>query len=248
MASTPPSPPNTSAFNGCVVAEDILEIMVQDDAGAISFVPAIVWSVCDDGFEVFYVTRCHPNHADPSTRGSQLEWGLEDRFHRVPWQAVNAHVPLAQFDGDKQQQRKRAFKTLGFRDLGSCDRFYKITEEALLETVPTLRLRQVEVGELDSDTDADSLMDSDEEGEAEELDADGNLADLIVPDDEVELFQRALPGTSTFVDDMHTAQTAFTAWQPSNESEQRTKDLLDSLDTRICREEANRAWERGRAF
>lgn len=248
MSNSPPSPPQTSAFQGCVCVDDIFEVMVQDDSGNISFTPAVVWSVCDDGFEVFYLTRCHPQHADPSTRGPQIEWALENRYHRIPWQAVNAHVPLAQFEGDKHQQRKRAMRTLGFRDLGTCDRFYKIAEERLLETVPTLRARQVHVGEFDSDSDTDSLMDTDDEGEAEELDADGNLMDLVVPDAQVELFRRAPPGTSAFVDDMHSAQTAFTAWRPSNESEQRTKDLLESLDTRICRQEANRAWERGRAL
>ena len=214
MSNTPPSPPQTSAFQGCVCVDDIFEVMVQDDSGTISFLPAVVWSVCDDGFEVFYLTRCHPQHADPSTRGPQIEWALENQYHRIPWQAVNAHVPLAHFEGDKYQQRKRAMRTLGFRDLGTCDRFYKIAEEQLLETVPTLRARQVHV----------------------------------VPDAQVELFRRAPPGTSAFVDDMHSAQTAFTAWRPSNESEQRTKDLLESLDTRICRQEANRAWERGRAL
>ena len=59
-----------------------------------------------------------------------------------------------------------------------------------METVPALRRREAEIGELDSDSDEDSLMDTDEEGESEVLDADGNLADLVAPDDEVELFTR----------------------------------------------------------
>ena len=47
---------------------------------------------------------------------------------------------------------------------------------------------------------------------------------------------------------MNNAQTEFDAWVPANESERRTKEMLDSLDGRVRREEAARAWARGRSF
>lgn len=245
---TPPSPPVDSPFCGVVQQDDLFEVMVDDGAGNMCFEPAIVWSVCDNAFEVFFLTRCHPKHPQLTAREQdQLVFVLEDHYTRIPWEAVNAHVPLTNFGGSRQEQRKRAFKTLGFRDLGSSDRFYKISEEALLETVPALRRREAEIGELDSDSDEDSLMDTDEEGESEVLDADGNLADLVAPDDEVELFTRA-EDTNAFVQDMHRAQAQFGAWQPSTAGEQRTKDLIDGIEARICREEASRAWARGRAM
>lgn len=253
--SAPPSPPieSESPFQGIVAQDDLFEVMVDDGTGTVSFQPAVVWSVCDSGFEVFFLTRCHPKHPQATARGQdQLVFVLEDHFTYIPWEAVNAHVPLSNFEGSAPLQRKRAFKTLGFRDLGSSDRFYKVSEEALLETVPALRRREAEIGELDSDSDDDSMMEASDDDDAvvnyESLDEDGNLKDLVAPDHEVELFTEAAPGTHAFVDDMHRAQAEFGAWAPSNPSEQRNKDFIDSLDTRIRREEANRAWARGRAL
>ena len=225
----------------------MFEVLVEDDFGNMSFCPAIVWSVLDNGFEVYYLTRCHPLHAEPSARSQdQLLHVLEDHYSTVPWQSVNAHIPLSQFEGTPLEKRKRAFKELGFRDLGGSNGFYKISEEALLETVPALRGRQVQIGDLDSDSENDTEMDSDEEGEEETLDENGNLADLVAPEAEVELF--SLASGTPFAEDMNLAQQQFDAWTPTNESQQRTKDLVHSLDVRLSRQEANRAWAMGRAF
>jgi hypothetical protein len=246
-AFLPPTPPAESAFCGVVQQGDLFEVLVQNGAEDVFFCPAVVWSVLEDGFEVYYLTRCHPNHTQETARcADQLLHVFEDHLENIPWQSVNAHVPLSHFQGDACEKRKRAFKQLGFRDLGSSNRFYKIAEEAVLDTVPALRGRQVEVGDIDSESDNDTEMDSDEEGDAEMLDEDGNLADLVVPDDQVELFTRA-EGTA-FAADMHRAQEEFDNWTPATEAQQKTKDLIDSMDIRLRREEANRAWARGQAM
>ena len=248
LLEPPPSPPAETAFRGIVCRGDILEVLVEEDStGNMSFNPAVVWSVLDDGFEVYYLVRSHPNNPQVTARGSdQLVFVFEDHVERIPWQSVNAHYPLSNETGDAQQKRKTAFKKIGFRDLGTTDRFYKISEEALLETVPALRGREVEVGDVDSESDNDTEMDSDDEGDEEVLDADGNLADLIAPDSEIELFTRA-EGTA-FADDTNRAQEQFGAWAPANDAQHRAKDMIDSLETRIRREEANRAWARGVAM
>jgi hypothetical protein len=241
-----PSPPRESPFRGVVVQDDVLEVMVQTSTGTIQFIPAIVWGVTDDGFQVYYLTRCHPNHVQSDARDmDQLLHVFENQYNTISWQSVNLHIPLAQFDGGPIRRRKKAFKKLGYRDLGN-GRLYKISEEALLETVPSLRARTVEVGELHTDSENDTAMDTDEEGEEEQLDSHGNLADLIAPEDQVELFTEA-SGTP-LSDDINTAQQAYAQWQPANESEQRAKDLIDSMEVRICREESNRAWARGAAL
>ena len=246
-AFLPPSPPAASAFKGIVQQGDLFEVLVQDSAGSVSFCPAVVWSVLEDGFEVYYLTRCHPNHVqETARRADQLLHVFEDHIERIPWQSVNAHIPLADFEGDAHEQRKRAFKQLGFRDLGTSDGFYKLSEEAVLDTVPALRGRQVEVGDIDSDSDNDTEMDTDEEGEEEMLDEQGNLIDLVVPDSQVELFTRAEGNCS--VADMHRAQDEFDSWVPATEAQQKTKDLINSMELRLRREEANRAWARGRAM
>lgn len=250
MPQNPPSPPLQTPFRGAVQQDDLFEVMVEDDHGNVSFCPAVVWSVLDDGFEVYYLTRCHPFHKQPDARNQdQMLHVLEDHYNIIPWQAVNAHVPLSQFSGTIAEKRKRAFKQLGFRDLGSSNRFYKISEEALLETVPALRNRQVEIGDIDSDSDNDTEMDSDDDSsdvEVEVLDCEGNLADLVAPNEEVELFTPA-QGTA-FAVDMNLAQQQFDAWVPSNPSQQRTKDLIDSMEIRVRREESARAWAAGRAL
>jgi len=246
-AFLPPSPPAESAFEGVVQQGDLFEVLVQNSSDSASFCPAIVWSATDHGFEVYYLTRCHPNHAQETARcPDQLLHVFEDHIERIPWQSVNAHLPLGQFDGNDQEKRKRAFKQLGFRDLGGSNHFYKLSEEALLDTVPALRGRQVEVGDIDSDSDNDTEMDSDEEGEEEELDEHGNLADLVAPESEVELFTHA-EGTA-FAVDMHRAQGQFDQWVPATETQQKAKDLINSMEIRLRREEANRAWAQGRAM
>lgn len=246
-AFLPPSPPAESAFHGVVQRGDLFEVLVQDSHKHVSFCTAVVWSVLEDGFEVCYLTRCHPNHSQESARHhDQLLHVFEDHVERIPWQSVNAHVPLSHFAGNANEKRKRAFKQLGIRDLGTRNHFYKESEEALLETVPALRGRQVEVGDIDSDSDNDTEMDSDEEGEAEHLDEHGNLADLVLPDQEVELFTRA-EGTA-FAEDMNRAQEEFDRWVPATEAQQKTKDVILNMEIRLNREEANRAWARGRAL
>ena len=247
VLESPPSPPAETAFRGIVCRGDILEVLVEDTSGNMSFSPAVVWSVLDDGFEVYYLTRSHPDHPQETARGfDQLIFVFENHVERIPWQSVNAHYPLSAEEGDAQQKRKLAFKRIGFRDLGTSDRFYKISEEALLETVPTLRGREVEVGDVDSESDNDTEMDTDEEGEEEILTENGDLADLVVPEAEVELFTQAT-GTA-FAEDMNRAQQQFEAWAPQNEAQCRAKDLIDSMETRIRREEANRAWAKGVAM
>jgi len=129
--------------------------------------------------------------------------------------------------------------------LGSSNRFYKVSEEALLDTVAALRSRQVEVGDIDSDSDNDTEMDSDEEGEEEELDEHGNLIDLVLPDSQIELFTRAEGAAAA---EMHRAEEDFDQWIPTTETQQKTKDLINSMEIRLRREEANRAWARGRAM
>lgn len=245
-AFLPPSPPSESAFEGIVQQGDLFEVLVQDGAESVRFIPAVVWSVLEDGFEVYYLTRCHPDHPQATAQcADQLLHVFEDHIERIPWQSVNAHVPLAQFEGDVQVKRKRAFKQLGFRDLGSNNRFYKLSEEALLDTVPALRGRQVDVGDIDSDSDNDTEMDTDEEGEEEEIDEHGNLVDLVAPDSQVELFTRAEGAAAA---EMHRAEHKFDQWVPTTETQQKTKDLIDSMEIRLRREEANRAWARGRAM
>lgn len=240
-----PSPPGESAFNGLVVQNDVLEVMVNL-GDRVDFLPAVVWSVLDDGFEVYYLTRCHPMHSQPDAREQdQLLHVFEDHLNRIPWQSVNLHVPLSQFEGDEPQRRKQAFRRLGYRDLGN-NKFYKISEEQLLESVPSLRGRTVEIGVMDTDSENDTEMSEDEEGEEELLDSHGNLADLVANESAVELFTEAT-GTA-FSQEMNRAQEAFSAWQPANEREAQTKDLIDSIETRIRREEANRAWAQGRSL
>lgn len=246
-AFLPPSPPVESAFHGVVQRGDVFEVLVQDNQNTVTFCPAVVWSVLEDGFEVCYLTRCHPHHSQESARHQdQLLHVFEDHVERIPWESVNAHVPLSHFEGNANEKRKRAFKQLGIRDLGMRNHFYKESEEALLETVPALQGRQVEVGDIDSDSDNDTEMDSDDEGEAEQLDEHGNLMDLVLPDEEVELFTQA-EGTA-FAEDMHRAQDEFDRWVPATEAQQRTKDVIMSMEVRIHREEASRAWARGRAM
>lgn len=239
------SPPGESAFNGLVKRGDIFEVMVNINSTVV-FLPAVVWSVLDSGFEVYYLTRCHPTHIQEDARdGDQLLHVFEDHLNTIPWESVNLHIPLSQYDGNEAEQRKKAFQCLGYRDLGN-NKFYKISEEALLETVPSLRGRTVEIGLLQTDSEPDSEMDDNEEGECEILDGRGNLADLVASDDFVELFTEA-SGTA-FSDEMNRAQHAFNAWQPQNEQEQRTKDFIDNMELRIRRDEANRAWSRGRSL
>ena len=249
MAFAPPSPPLESPFQGIVQPDDLFEVLVEDDSGSnMQFCPAQVLGCTDTGFQVYFLTRCHPNHPQADARRKdQLLHVFSNQWTSIPWQSVNAHVPLSQFEGlSRQEQRKKAFKVLGYRDLGTSDSFYKISEEQLTHTVSALQRRQLEIGDLDSD-DSESECDSDDDlVEYESLDEDGNLKDLVVPDDQVELFTRA--ENSAFADDMHRAQVQFDAWQPATPAEQRTKDWIDHLETRIQRAEANRAWQRGAAM
>lgn len=247
MSHPPPSPPLESPFQGIVQRDDLFEVLVEDDSGSnMHFCPAQVFACTDNGFQVYFLTRCHPNHPQTDARRQdQLLHVFSNQWTQIPWQSVNCHVPLAQFTGTPQERRKQAFKVLGYRDLGSSDSFYKISEERLTHTVPALQRRQLEIGELDSDSSESD--DDDDVVEYESLDEEGNLKDLVVPDDQVELFTRAESGT-TFADDMHRAQTQFDAWNPETPAEQRAKDWIDSLETRIRRAEANRAWARGAAM
>ena len=253
MAQTPqapPSPPIESPFQGIVQQDDLFEVLVEDDSGSnMQFCPAQVFACTDTGFQVYFLTRCHPNHPQTDARHQdQLLHVFANRWTSIPWQSVNAHVPLSQFSGSRQAQRKRAFRELGYRDLGG-DRFYKMSEEQLTHTVPALQRRQLEIGDLDSDdSESDDDDDDDDAVEYESLDEDGNLKDLVVPDDQVALFTRVEDGVSAFADEMHRAQSQFDAWQPATPAEQRTKDWIDGMETRLRREEANRAWGRGAAL
>lgn len=240
-----PSPPGESAFNGLVQQGDLLEIMLSGDS-AVRFETAVVWEVADKGFHVYYLTRCHPQHQQEDARDAdQLLHVLENHLNYVPWESVNLHVPLGQFNGNPPQQKKLAFKTLGWRDLGDGG-YYRMSEESLVQTHPSLMHRQLHIGCLDSDSDPDTELDSGDDTDYEEIDKDGNLVDLVAPEGEVELFTQA-SGTD-HADMMNRAQGEFEAWVPANEAEQRTKDMLDSIDTRVRRAEAARAWGQGRSM
>lgn len=239
-----PSPPRESAFNGVVQQGDLLEVMLSGPAAS-HFEPAVVWEVADKGFHVYYLTRCHPQHQQEDAReADQLLHVVENHLNYAPWESVNLHVPLSQFEGSPPQQKKLAFKALGWRDLGNGG-YYRISEESLVQTHPSLMHRELHIGCLDSDSDSDTELD-DDDTEYEELDEDGNLVDLVAPESEIELFTQA--SGSGHADMMNRAQEEFEAWVPANEAEQRTKDMIDSIDTRVRRQEAARAWEQGRSL
>ena len=96
------------------------------------------------------------------------------------------------------------------------------------------------------ESDTDTELDDEEEDEEEQIDENGNLVDLVAPERDVELFTRA-SGTE-HAETMNRAQEEFEAWVPANESEQRTKDMIDSIDGRIRRAEQARAWSQGRVI
>ena len=235
-----PQPPIESAFRGIVQRGDLVEVMVQRVNAStedVNFYPAKVWSVIDGGFYVNYLAR---------TDEDQLLHVFESSVQYAPWESINLHVPLSQYEGTPAEQQKLAFKCLGYRDLGN-NRFYKMSEEALVQSHPTLMHRQLEIGCLDSESDTDTEIDeADSDCEVEQLDEEGNLMDLIVPDAEVDLFTEAV-GTA-HADMMNRAQEEFNQWVPANSSEQRTKDMIDAMDIRIRREEAARSWARGRSL
>ena len=248
-----PSPPQESAFRGGGVVQqgDLVEVMINTgSAGSktneVYFSPATVWEVSDGGFHLYYLTRCHPEHVQEDARNiDQLLHVFEQTLNYAPWESINLHVPLSQFEGSDAQKRKAAFKKLGFRDLGNGG-LYKITEEALAQTHPSLMHRELQLGCIDSESDADTELGDEEDGEEEEFDEEGNLADLVVPESDVELFTRA-SGTS-HAEMINRAQGEFEAWVPANEAEQRTKDMIDSIDARVSRAEATRAWAQGRSM
>ena len=121
-----------------------------------------------------------------------------------------------------------------------------MTEEALVQTHPSLMHRELQLGCIDSESDTDTELDDEEEDEEEQIDENGNLVDLVAPERDVELFTRA-SGTG-HAETMNRAQEEFEAWVPANESEQRTKDMIDSIDGRIRRAEQARAWSQGRVI
>lgn len=226
MASVP-SPPVQSAFNGCVARDDILEVMCKDSEGNISFDVAVVWSVLDDGFEVYYLNRSVED---------QLKWVFEDHFQFIPWQAVNQHWPLSDYKGSVAVRRKRAFKACGYRDVG--DGFYKISEETVINCVAPSRKQDIGVEDSDSD---ESCVDSDEDCELEDLDEDGNLRDLVAPESEVECFTEA---TTPFGMSVNYDQTAFDEAEPTNNVQMSVKDAVQKIELRVRREEANKRWSR----
>jgi len=248
VSAPTPSPPQESAFRGVVQQGDLVEVMLHTDSGKneVHFAAAAVWEVSDGGFHVYYLTRCHPDHVQEDGRSTdQLLHVFENTLNYAPWQSINLHVPLSQFEGTDAYKRKAAFKKLGYRDLGNGG-FYKITEEALVQTHPSLMHRELQLGCLDSDSDQDTELDDENDDEEEEIDEDGNLVDLVAPENEVELFTRA--NCTGYAETMNRAQQDFDEWVPANESEQRTKDMIDSIDTRIRRAEAARAWNQGRSL
>ena len=228
--STSLSPPSHSAFNGCVVAEDLVEVMCKDDTGAVSFDIAIIWGILDSGFEVYFLQRSEED---------QLKWVFQDHFVTIPWEAVNYHWPLSNYEGNAQEKRKRAFKDCGFRDVG--DGFYKISEENLVHrSLPT---RETDIGMYDSDSD-DTALDSDEEcneSDLEVLDNDGNLADLIAPEGEVECFTEA---DTSFGASVNREQEIFDAAEPKNSVQAVMKDTVERIERRARQAEADKRWSR----
>ena len=224
------SPPERSAFDGVVMPNDVFEIMVSDDMGNVTFEPASVWNVLDTGFEVTFLHRCPED---------QLMWQYgEVQF--VEWQSVNLHLSLSRYTGNTvEEKQKRAFQRLGYRMLGD-NKFYKISEE---ETVArALPHREACVGLMDT-SDEDTELDTDEEcDDVESLDENGNLKDLIVDDEDCELWTAA---DGEFAEETHRAAAEFDAHVPVNDRQLRVKDALDRLEVRVRREEQERAWSQG---
>lgn len=234
LASAPAfPPPHESAFNGVVMRNDVLEVMVADDAGNVTFEPCCVWNVLDAGFDVIFLYR---------SKKDQLVWEYSSEVQSVPWESVNLHLTLSNFEGNSTEERqKRAFRQLGFRLLGE-GRFYKITEEnTVSEALP---LREAHIGNMDT-SDEESGLDSDEDCdcELESLDGDGNLKDLVTPDEDCELWTAA---DGAFAVETHRAVAAFDAHVPTTERQLRVRDAIDRLETKIRREEQERAWSRRR--
>ena len=228
--SSAPSPPSTSAFQGCVVPEDVVEVMCKDDGGNITFEIAIVWGILDNGFEVYYLTR---------SREDQLKWVLQDHFTTIPWQAINYHWPLSNYEGTAEEKRKRAFRDCGFRDVG--DGFYRVSEENVVHRA--LPSRETDIGMYDSDSE-DTTLDSDEECDdidLEVLDENGNLADFIAPEHEVECFTEA---ETAFGVSMNHDQIVFDNAEPKNAVQCAMKETIQRIEFRARRAEANKRWSR----
>ena len=234
MASLVPafSPPRKSAFHGVVMRNDVLEVMLVDDAGNVTFEPCCVWNVLEAGFDVMFLCRSPED---------QLMWEYSG-LQNIPWESVNFHLSLSNFTGNTTEERqKRAFRRLGFRLLGE-GKFYKIVEE---ETVArALPLREAYLGNMDT-SDEESGLDSDEDCgcEVESLDGDGNLKDLVAPDEDCELWTA---GDGAFAEETHRAVAEFDAHVPANERQLRVRDAIDRLETRVMRAEQERAWSRRR--
>ena len=230
MNSSTPSPPSQSAFQGCVVAEDLVEVMCEDETGNVTFEIATVWGVLDDRFEVYFLQR---------SQEDQLKWVFQNTFVSIPWEAVNYHWPLSNYKGTAQEKRKRAFKECGFRDVG--DGFYKIAEENTVHRV--LPSRQTDIGVYDSDSD-DTTLDTDEEcadSDLEKLDENGNLADFIAPEDEVECFTEA---DTAFGVSVNHDQIVFDNAEPKNAVQCAMKETVQRIEMRARRAEADKRWSR----
>ena len=206
--------------------------MVVGDSGNAVFEPCCVRSVLDNGFEVTFLKRSPQD---------QLVWEYSTALQCIPWESVNLHLSLSGFKGNSTEERqKRAFRRLGFRFLGN-GKFYKITEE---DTVArALPQREALIGNMDT-SDEESGLDSDEDCEdcdLESLDEAGNLKDLVVPDEDCELWTAA---DSAFAEDTHRAAAAFDAHMPTDERQLRVRDAVGRLETRVRQEENERAWSR----
>lgn len=229
MNSTP-SPPSASAFQGCVSSEDVVEVMCEDNEGNVTFEIAVVWGVLDNGFEVYFLTRSSED---------QLKWVLQDSFTNISWQSVNYHWPLSKYEGSTEEKRKRAFKDCGFRDVG--DGFYKVSEENIVHRA--LPSRETDIGMYDSDSE-DTALDSDEEyddADLEVLDENGDLADFIAPENEVECFTEA---KTSFGVSVNHDQIVFDSTEPKNAVQCAMKETVQRIELRARRAEADKRWSR----
>ena len=115
----------------------------------------------------------------------------------------------------------------------------------MLDTVPALRGRQVEVGDIDSDSDNDTRMDTDEEGEEEMLDEQGSLLISSFPTVKwsCSLALRAPPLRQTCT----ARKTSLTPGCLLPGHQQKTKDLINSMGSRLRRGKSGLGKRAGRS-
>ena len=108
----PPSPPLESAFQGAVCTGDLFEVLGENENRVREFWYAKVVGIKEKAFEVLYLVRAQNN---------PLIWVFDAQWQDVPWESVNKHVPVRPKSHEPHalaKAEKRAWKELGYRDLG----------------------------------------------------------------------------------------------------------------------------------